>query len=288
VRGTPTFFIGGRRHTGPYDAGTLAAALLADAGEDAGAAPAGAAPVLPFLGMQGAGRRPDPDAPLPDLPGDLPETPDRDGDHPRLTDDQLARFDRHGARQRVAAGDVLYRPGDPGYDFHVIVSGAVAVVGFLGRPDGPVIRVHGERRFLGALDILSSKPVSRTAVVIRSGEVLRLTPDQLRTVMSTDPELGELVLRAYLARLAIAFEHSADLRILGRPGSPEVRRLQDYADAHRLTTEVVDVDAGDDGDGILAELGASESDLPVVVSSTGRVLHNPGDAELGRAVRGSG
>ncbi len=286
VRGTPTFFVAGRRHTGPYDAATLAAALLADAGEDVVAAPADVRLVLPFLGLHASGQ-PDTDLPLPDLPGDLPETPDRDGDHPRLTDDQLARLRRHGTRRPVATGDVLYRPGDAGYDFHVVLSGAVAVVGYLQRPDGPVVRVHGERRFLGALDILSSKPVSRAAVVIRAGEVLRLTTDQLRTVLSTDAELRELVLRAYLARLAIAFEHDTDLRILGRPGSAEVRRLQDYADAHQLTTEVVDVDAGDDRDRILAELGASESDLPVVVSSTGRVLHNPGAAELDHATEGS-
>ena len=285
VGGTPTFFIGGRRHTGPYDAGSLAAALLADAGEDGVATPAGAVSVLPFLGLPGSGQRPDPDVPLPDLPSDLPETPDRDGDHPRLSDDQLARFERQGARRPVAAGDVLYRPGDPGYDFYVILSGAVAVVGYLGRSEGPVIRVHGERRFLGALDILSSKPVSRTALVIRAGEVLQLTADQLRTVLSTDAELSGLVLRAYLARLAIGFEHSADLRILGRPGSSDIRRIQEYADAHQLTIDVVDVDANGDGGRLLAELGATEADLPVVVSRSGRVLQNPPDAQLDHALQ---
>jgi Na+:H+ antiporter, NhaA family len=285
VGGTPTFFIGGRRHAGPYDAGSLAAALLADAGEDAAPAPAGAGSLLPFLGLPGSGQRPDPDVPLPELPGDLPETPDRDGDHPRLSDDQLARFARQGTRRSVAAGEVLYRPGDPGYDFYVIVSGAVAVVGYLGRSEGPVIRVHGERRFLGALDILSSKPVSRTAVVIRAGEVLQLTTDQLRTVLSTDVELRELVLRAYLARLAVGFEHSADLRILGRPGSSDIRRIQEYADAHHLTTDVVDLNVNGDGGRLLAELGATEADLPVVVSRSGRVLQNPSEAQLDHVLR---
>ena len=180
---------------------------------------------------------------------------------------------------------MLYRPGDTGYDFYVIVTGAVAVVGYLGRSEGPVIQVHGERRFLGALDILSSKPVSRTAVVIRAGEVLQLTTDQLQTVLSADVELRELVLRAYLARLAIGFEHSADLRILGRPGSSDIRRIQEYADARQLTTDVVDLDANGDGGRLLAELGATEADLPVVVSRSGRVLQNPREAQLDQALR---
>ena len=94
--------------------------------------------------------------------------------------------------------------------------------------------MHGQRRFLGVLDILSSEPVSRTAVVLRAGEVLRVPRDQLKLVLATDAELRELVLRAYLARPAIGFEHSADLHILEHPGSAEVRRLQDYADANHL------------------------------------------------------
>ncbi|BFO22525.1 hypothetical protein SHKM778_89130 [Streptomyces sp. KM77-8] len=37
VRGAPTFFIGNRRHTGPYDAETLARALEASGEESSGA-----------------------------------------------------------------------------------------------------------------------------------------------------------------------------------------------------------------------------------------------------------
>ncbi|HYO37591.1 MAG TPA: Na+/H+ antiporter NhaA, partial [Geodermatophilus sp.] len=47
VAGTPTFFVGGRRHTGPYDADTLAAELLAAAGDD------GAPPAVPADGPAG-------------------------------------------------------------------------------------------------------------------------------------------------------------------------------------------------------------------------------------------
>ncbi|WP_164700989.1 Na+/H+ antiporter NhaA [Modestobacter sp. KNN46-3] len=285
VTGIPTFFIGGRRHTGTHDADTLAAALLASADEDAVPGPfTGAAPDsttgggLP-VGSDEHGR--DAVVALPDLPADLPETPDRGGDHPRLTDAQISRLERFGTRRQVVAGDVLYRPGDPGYDFHVILSGAVAVVGQLGGTD-PVVRVHGERRFLGELDLFSSQPVSRTAVVIRAGEVLHLSQDQFRRVLAEDTELRELVQRAFLIRRAIRFELSADLRIIGRPGSPDTRRLREWAREHDLTTDLVDVEAGTDS-ALLDELGVSEADLPVVVvPRTGTTLRHPDEAALGR------
>lgn len=287
--GTPTFFVNGRRHTGPHDADTLAAALLAEAGEDgvrdAVADPSradGPAPRARRTSPSGARRGPD--EALADLPADLPETPDRGGDHPRLTDAQIGWLDRVGTRRQVARGDVLYRPGEPGYDFHVVLSGAVAVVG---RPKArkPVVRVHGKKRFLGALDLFEDRRVERTAIVIRAGEVLRLTVEQLRTVLAQDAELRELVQRAFLVRQAIGDELAADLRIVGRPGSPDTRRLQDYAGAHRITTDVAYVEAAGNKDRLLAELAVSEDDLPVVVLRTGRVLRNPDDAELDQALR---
>jgi CRP-like cAMP-binding protein len=280
VTGTPTFFVGGRRHSGPFDAGTLAAALLAAAAAE-GVALDEEEPPRP------APRPVPPDEPaaLPELSPDLPETPDRGGDHPRLTDDQLAVLERFGTRLPVAAGEVLYRPGDSGYGFHVVLSGAVAIVGRPG-PGGPtVVRVHGERRFLGALDLFGERPVVRTAVVIRAGEVLRLAVEQFRSALAADPALRDVVLRAYLVRRAIRLEMAADLRIVGRPGSPDTRRVQERAAVRSLTTDLADVGPGADGDRMLDELGVSEADLPVVVSRTGEVLHAPDDAELDRLLR---
>lgn len=79
VTGTPTFFVGGRRHTGPRDAETLAAALAAAAGEDTTPAPPAAATT--------ANLSPDEEerpvgGVLPDLPEDLPETPAAGGTTP--------------------------------------------------------------------------------------------------------------------------------------------------------------------------------------------------------------
>lgn len=179
----------------------------------------------------------------------------------------------------------MYQTGDPGYDFYVVLSGAVAVVGHPRGDDQPVVRVHGARRFLGALDLFSDdRRVVRTAVVIRAGEVLRLSVNQLRTVFAQDAELREVVQRAYLVRAAIGYELGADLRIVGRSSSPDTRRLREWADAHGLRADVVDLDAGDDAHPLLDQLGLSEADLPVVVSRTGRVLHDPEDTELSQAL----
>ncbi|MGY1682326.1 Na+/H+ antiporter NhaA [Geodermatophilus sp. SYSU D01176] len=290
VTGTPTFFVNGRRHTGPFDTDSLAAALAAEGG-DGPADPvrdSARSPALPVLGPRRSGERRAPLEDVPPLPPDLPETPDRDGAFPQLTDAQVALVERFGTRRRVVPGDTLFREGDPGYDFHVVLSGRVAVVEDLGRADQRVISVHGERRFLGELDLFSTDPVSLTAVVIRGGEVVGVPDDRMREVFSADAGLKELVLRAFLLRRSMLLELAADLRIVGRPCSPDSRRLQDFAASRRLDAVFVDLDSTGDGAALLAELGVSEDDLPVVVWRRGQVLRNPTDDEVLAAVEAQG
>ncbi len=285
VEGTPTFFVGGRRHTGPSDADSLAAALLAAAGgADAPAevprADPAAAPVLPALGPRAGERRPVPgEAPAP-LPPDLPETPDRHGAFPRLPDARLALLDRYGTRRTWQPGETLFREGDPGYDFQVVLSGAVAVVEHHGAADQRVVSVHGERRFLGELDLFSDRPVFLTAVVLRTAEVLTVPDAQMRAAFAADPALKELVLRVFLVRRSMLLELAADLRVVGRAASADTARLRRYAEDHGLRAVVVDVDTEDDATGLLADLGVTEDDLPVVVWRDERVLRHPTDAEL--------
>ena len=47
---------------------------------------------------------------------------------PTLTDADMAVMDKLGTRRPMAAGEYLYREGDPTYDFMVVVSGAVDMV----------------------------------------------------------------------------------------------------------------------------------------------------------------
>ena len=101
----------------------------------------------------------------------IAETPDRDGAFPRLSEVQLAVLDLAGNRRQTQTGEVLFREGDDRYDFFVVIEGKVAVVDGYEEPQARLIAVHGPRRFLGELGLLTGQAAFFTALVQEPGEV---------------------------------------------------------------------------------------------------------------------
>jgi len=213
----------------------------------------------------------------------LSETPDLYGAFPRLSDPQLALLAEHGERRRTRTEEVLFREGDRSYDFFVVLDGKVAVVdGFEG--DERLIAVHGPGRFLGELSLLSGEAAFFTAVVRERGEVLRLTVEQLKEIVSRDQALGDMILRAYLIRREILIGLGVGLRIVGSRYSTDTGRLREFAARNRLPHRWIDLEEDPAAEALLCGLGVAPDDTPVVILRGTRVLRNPSNAELARAV----
>ena len=87
---------------------------------------------------------------------------------PTLTDADMAVMDKLGTRRPMAAGEYLYREGDPTYDFIVVVSGSVDMV-VSGGDGEQIVAHHGAGRFLGELNMLSGLRVFVSARVAEDG-----------------------------------------------------------------------------------------------------------------------
>ena len=214
----------------------------------------------------------------------LIETPDTDGAYPRLSDDQIAALERRGERRRTAEDEILFHQGDGHYDFFVVLEGLVAMVEGHGTDHERVIAVHGARRFLGELSVLTGQPAFFTAVVRERGEVLRVPVERLRELVSLDPALGDLILRAYLLRRERLIGMGAGLRIVGSRFSAETKRLREFAARNRLPHTWIDLEHDPAADALLRSLGVSPEETPIVIWRGSEVLHNPSTAELARVL----
>ena len=213
----------------------------------------------------------------------LTESPDVLGAFPRLSDEQLAALMRVGERRRVRRGDVLFREGDGNCDFFVILEGKVAVVEESGAGE-EVIGVHGPGRFLGELGLVTGQTVFVTAIVREPGEVLVVPQERLREIVTDDPVLGDLILRALIMRRSILIGLGIGFRIVGSRYSPDTRRLRDFAARNRLPHHWVDLETDPGAEEILRRLGVTPEECPIVLLGPGHVLRNPSNAELARAL----
>ncbi|MEV6844452.1 FAD-dependent oxidoreductase [Actinoplanes sp. NPDC051411] len=211
----------------------------------------------------------------------LRETPDAGGAYPRLTDEQIATLGRCGERRRTTAGEVLYREGQRERPLHVVLAGLVTTVEGLGTARERTVRVHGERRFLDELGLLTGQPSFVSAVVAEPGEVLVVPVPELLDAVRDDQQLGDLLLRCFLRRRELLLDAVEGIRIIGSRYSPDARRLRELAARNRVPHTWVDCEDHPDVEGMLRRLGVRPEETPVVIWRD-QVLRNPSNQDLAR------
>ena len=190
---------------------------------------------------------------------------------PALTTAQLEIVDRFGQRESVSAGEELYSPTGSSYDFIVLNTAAVEIVrrATVDRPEA-IVAQHGPGRFLGELNLLTGQSPYLTARVVRSGEITRVPPSLFRRLMAEQPDLSDLVLRAFLARRQIlrTGEGARSIEMLGSNLSAASLALRTWAARARIAHLWFDLDSPG-GTALAQRLEVSPQALPVVVTPVG-------------------
>ncbi|MFF7158979.1 FAD-dependent oxidoreductase [Streptomyces sp. NPDC008139] len=213
----------------------------------------------------------------------LTPTADVHDAYPRLTDDQMALLDPAGQVRQVREGEHLFRAGERTEQFFVVLSGTVAVVEGQGDQE-QVVQLHGPHSFLGELGLLEGQTAFLSAVVRTPGEVLAVGSAALRDLLSREPALGDVILRAYLLRRTMLADAGTGFRIIGSAFSSDTRRLLEFAARNRLPHRWFDLEKDTEAEALLTRLGIAPEETPIVVWNDYRVLRNPSNAALARVI----
>ncbi len=200
---------------------------------------------------------------------------------PTLREDQIKILKRYGLSKKTEVGDVLFRAGDTNNDFIVILEGEVEVVDdFAG--EARTIGVFPAGRFLGELNMLTGQAMYLTAVVREAGEVLAIPREKLKEVVTEEPNLSDVILKAFLARRSYMMRTGLGLRIIGSRHSAEAARLREVAARNRVPHVWVELEDDPTAEALLEKFGAKPSETPVTVWQGKDVLKNPTRAEFAR------
>src|SRR5215213_6334705 len=203
---------------------------------------------------------------------------------PTLREDQIEILSRYGQTRETEAGQVLFRAGDPSNDFFVVLEGEVEMVDdFAG--EARTIAVFLAGRFLGELNMLTGQGLYLSAVVREGGEVLAISRERLKEVVTEEPNLSDIILKAFLARRSYLMRTGVGLRIVGSRHSSDATRLREIAARNRLPHVWIELEEDPNKAlALLERFGVKSSETPVTIWQGEDVLKNPTNAEFARAI----
>jgi thioredoxin reductase (NADPH) len=206
---------------------------------------------------------------------------------PRLSDSQLAALG-HCTLTKLRpfrAGEQLFASCDRAPQFFVVKVGEVEIVDESGdRPK--TVTIHRPGQFTGDVSQVTGRPAIVSAIARTDGEAYEVSPDALRELLNNHPELGDLVMQAFIARrqLLTASGNFTGLRVIGSRYSRDTFRVRDFLAENRVPYTWLDLEAAPQVKQLLQQFRLSEADTPVVAWGRKPLFRNPSNRELADAL----
>ncbi|MDO9396387.1 MAG: FAD-dependent oxidoreductase [Herbiconiux sp.] len=187
--------------------------------------------------------------------------------HPSLTAEQRRRLASYGTARAVQTGDVVFAAGDRLPDLVLIESGAIDFVRAASphAPEELLYRFEADD-FVGELNLLTGERVFFDARVVEGGTVVSIDQAAFRRLMAEEPDLSDLLLRAFIARRTKLQRGPGALgiEIIGSAHSSRALALRTFAARQQLAHSWLDYDSVEGG-ALLRAAGLRLADLPAVV-----------------------
>jgi thioredoxin reductase (NADPH) len=201
---------------------------------------------------------------------------------PKFSESQIATLARCTGTtlNRYRAGQTLIHLGDRNFKFFVVKTGEVEVVDPSSEPPRTVM-VHGQGQFTGDVAHLTGSASLVSAIARTDCEVYEISADGLRDVLNQCPELGDIILQAFIARRHLLRETAnfTGPLVIGSRYSRDTFRIRDFLSKNLVLFSWLDLESDPEVDRLLRRFGISESETPVVAWGD-LLLRNPSNREL--------
>jgi thioredoxin reductase (NADPH) len=199
---------------------------------------------------------------------------------PILTTLQIERIRAAAQARNVTAGEVLYEPGDDTPPVYVVISGGIKISA-LGDGEERTVATYAPGQFSGELLMISGRRSIYRCQALETGTLLELRAENLRQLIAKDAELGEIFMKAFLARrLSLREAGQGNVAILGSRYSADTLALREFLTRDGYPFTYVDLDTDQAAQELLDRFGVSIRDIPVVICNNTQVLRRPSPREV--------
>jgi thioredoxin reductase (NADPH) len=199
---------------------------------------------------------------------------------PKLTSEQIRRIAAYGRTRSVQPGEVLIEQGDTSVPFFVVITAEVEIV----RPFGvheTLVTVHGYGEFTGEVNMLSGRRSFFRARATKPGKVVELNHQQMLTLVQTDAELSEILMRAFiLRRVEVIAAGVGDSVLIGSTHSAGTLRIKEFLMRNGQPYSYVDLERDPDVQNLLDSFQISAGEIPVLICRGQLVLRNPSNQQI--------
>jgi thioredoxin reductase (NADPH) len=203
---------------------------------------------------------------------------------PALTPSQIERIRPFGRVRQTTVGEILFEPGDATAHFFVLLSGAVEIVQLTLQGERLIV-THQAGSFTGEMTMISGRGALARGRVTTAAEVLELTPDALRILVSRDEELSGIFMRAFiLRRVMLISSGSGNVILLGSRHSAKTLRLREFLTRNGHPHTYIDLDTDTGAQELLDRFTVSAAEIPVVICNGETVLRGPSIQELAKCL----
>lgn len=208
-----------------------------------------------------------------------PSVATNDAMFPKLDEAQIERLRPFGELRHVSAGETVFDQGDSSHGVFVVLDGSLEFFSVINGLESPVASyTHGH--FSGEVNQLSGR---RSLVRCRAREasnLLEISRANLQHIMQNDAALGEIFLRAFIARRVYLISNQiGDAVLIGSANSSDTLRLRAFLTRNAHPFAYLDVERDPDVQALLDHFDIRVSDIPVLICRNELVLRNPTNAE---------
>ena len=243
-----------------------------------------APPRSPATDRQHVAKSPPADDDTPDVRQAAPAGRDAQA-FPRLSDDQIDRVAEFSHRETLPDGAVVFQRGQRMADFFVLVSGCIEIYDFDCEGDPHVFTRHCDGQFTGEIDLFSDRKVLVGGRSAGQSEVLRLGRDEFREMLAAEPDVGDIVIKAFiLRRIGILEGNLGGALLIGRKDDGATLRIRSFLRRNGYPARTAHFGIDDLAQCAMDKHGLTADDLPALLCHGEEVLKKPTVLDVAKTV----
>ena len=204
---------------------------------------------------------------------------------PRLSEEMAGRVARYGTEERLQAGDIVFERGQRSVDFFMVLDGSIEIFDTEDHGKSIVLTTHHARQFTGEMDLFNDRQILVSARAGADSRVVRVKRASFRHLVTGEPDIGEILMRAFILRRVGFIRHGQGGVVLIGPGhSGDTLRLQRFMTRNNYPHRQFDTEHDPDAGGFLECFELKPDQLPVLILPGNVVLRNPGNSVLADAL----